>query len=275
MGNFGYGQQSPYDTATEFDTIAFICRQMMARMSTMKLVKVVKVDAGAGTVDVLPLVNQIDGNNNATPHGTVFGLPFFRLQGGVSAIVCPPKADDVGFVVCADRDISNVKANKKQSNPGSFRQFDLADGIYVGGVLNADPTQHITFADDGITIVSEHGVTATVGDAQVKLTTTSTAVKFGANAEVDLTASSVVLKFGGVNITIDVSGIHLNGAVILNGVASGIAGAIDFGTSSITTTGPINGGAITGASVTGGGKDLATHIHGGVTSGGSNSGPPV
>lgn len=165
MNEFGYGQMSLDDASSEVNAIAFMIRAMMARMSTMKLVKVIAVHPGdgdpgpAGTVDVLPLVNQVDGNNNSMPHGTVYGIPWFRIQGGGAAIICDPAVDDVGYVVVSDRDISAVKTSGgKQSNPGSFRKFDLADGIYVGGCLNAAPTSYVRFkADGGLKIVDGHG----------------------------------------------------------------------------------------------------------------------
>ncbi len=162
-GAIGYGQMEPQDSGSDFNTMMFVVRQMTAQMDTVKLVKVIAVHAGsgtppaAGTVDVLPLVNQIDGNGNATEHGTVFGIPFFRLQGGTAAVILDPKVDDIGYVVVSDRDISNVKSTKKQANPGSFRKYDVADGIYVGSVLMAAPTQYVQFTDDGIKIADKSG----------------------------------------------------------------------------------------------------------------------
>lgn len=186
----GYGQQRPSDSDSDLNAISFVVSQMMARMSTMKLVKVVAVHgngevAAPGTVDVLPLVNQVDGNNNATAHGTVYGVPWWRLQGGPCAVVCDPRVDDIGYVVVSDRDISNVKANRKQSNPGSFRQYDLADGVYVGGVLNLAPTCYILFKEDGyFKLVDAHGnVLETTADGFVltgKLTVTGNVAVTGA-----------------------------------------------------------------------------------------------
>lgn len=162
MSDFGYGQMTPWDSSDDVNVIAFIVRQMMARMSTMKLVQVVAVagggpSAGPGTVSVQPLVSQVDGNNNATPHGVVNGIPWARPQGGLSAIIVDPKAGDIGYVVAADRDISNVKAIRKMATPGSLRHFSLSDGIYVGGVLGAAPTQYLLFGDDGLVILDLHG----------------------------------------------------------------------------------------------------------------------
>lgn len=158
---FGYGQQTPYDTTDPLAEITFIVRQMISQLSTMKLVQVKAVHGGglapAGTVDVLPLVQQIDGNGNAQPHGIVPGLPWSRMQGGSNAIICDPVVGDIGYVIAADRDISSVKANLKQSTPGSLRRFDIADGIYVGGCLNPKPTQYIQFTVTGIVISDMNG----------------------------------------------------------------------------------------------------------------------
>lgn len=167
-GSFGYGQQDPNDAASDYNIYSFIVERMMAQMSTMKLVKVVAVNgngtfAAPGTVDVLPLVSQLDGNNNATPWVTVYGIPWFRLQAGRNAVICDPKVDDIGFVVASDRDISNVKSTKKAAVPGSNRKFSIADGIYIGGILAADdPTQYIAFTDDGITITVPNGKKVTI-----------------------------------------------------------------------------------------------------------------
>lgn len=107
-----------------------------------------------GTVNVLPLVNQIDGSipPNSQPHITVYGLPYLRVQGGSNAVIIDPQPGDIGIAVFASRDISGVKATKAQANPGSQRSYDFADGIYMGGVLNGSPTRYIQFSGAGITI---------------------------------------------------------------------------------------------------------------------------
>jgi len=135
-------------------------------MATTTVVKVVSVSnsggvSPVGTVNVQPLVNQINGIGDGTPHGIVYGLPYFRLQGGADAIILDPKAGDIGIAVFCSRDISGVKSTKKISNPGSYRKFDWADGLYIGGVLNGTPSQYVRFASDGIYIVSPSKVTVT------------------------------------------------------------------------------------------------------------------
>lgn len=159
--NSGYGQATPDDSSDEFTVAAFIVRQMMAEMSTMKLVQVNAVTGGgvapAGTVTVTPLVSQIDGNGYGTAHQKLPPIPWSRVQGGKNAIICDPQVGDIGYVVAADRDISVVKSTLAAALPGSRRQFDIADGVYAGGCLNVAPNQYLIFTTAGVRLVDANG----------------------------------------------------------------------------------------------------------------------
>jgi hypothetical protein len=180
MADFGYGHEIPNDSGSDFNAIAFVVSQMTAKMDTAKLVQVQAVHggglAGAGTVDVLPLVQQIDGNGYGTPHGTVYGLPWSRIQGGKNAIICDPQVGDTGYVVAADRDISVLKnqspgaVTTKGYLPGSRRRFSIADGIYAGGCLNVAPNQYLIFTATGVRLVDMNGNSFAMGPTGVTWT---------------------------------------------------------------------------------------------------------
>ena len=167
MSDFGYSQLEPGDTASRYGTLAFMINQILGRVRTVCLVKVVAVNGGGsapvGTVDVQPITNMTDGVGNSQQHGTVHGMPYFRVQGGANAIIVDPVVGDVGVAVIADRDISSNKANKGIANPGSNRRFDLADGIYLGGVLNGTPDQYLAFTADGLQLLDKNGNQLTQG----------------------------------------------------------------------------------------------------------------
>lgn len=173
----GYkGAQDPSSSTSDFNAHAFLIRQILSQVSTATLVqiKVVTNSGGispVGFVDVLPLVNQVDGNNNAMPHGVVHNVPYFRLQGGTNAVILDPQVGDIGICLFADRDISAVKKNKAASMPGSRRRFDMADGLYIGGVLNGTPTQYVAFASGGITVVSPTKVTVQAPNVEMDAST--------------------------------------------------------------------------------------------------------
>ena len=171
MSDVGYTQQEPSDTASDYNTDVFVIEQIIGKLRTCSIVKVLAVTnnggvSPVGSVDVQPMINYVDGIGNAAPHGTIFGLPYFRLQGGTTAIIIDPKINDIGIVVISDRDISAVKNTQSISNPGSAREFDLADGIYIGGILNGIPVQYIQFDSLGnlnITVTAAVNIVAPGG----------------------------------------------------------------------------------------------------------------
>ena len=166
-----YGGQRDFTSDTSpYNAIEFVVRMMMGGMATTAVVQVKSVEpavlgANTGVVSVRPMVNQIDNQGVSIPHGEIFNLPYFRLQGGTNAVIIDPVVGDIGFCVIASRDISGVKATRQVSNPGSKRRFDLADGIYIGGILNGAPVQYVAFTEAGITVKSPGTVTIDAPDA--------------------------------------------------------------------------------------------------------------
>jgi hypothetical protein len=158
--NVATGRMPPAAVWGEVNNALFLIQQQLAKIQTATLVKVVNVTnsgevAPVGFVDVVPLVNQIDGLGNATPHATIHNVPYHRIQGGQNAIIIDPTVGDIGICLFCSRDISKIKTTKTASNPGSFRMFDYGDGLYIGGVLNGIPNQYVAFSSSGITIHSE------------------------------------------------------------------------------------------------------------------------
>lgn len=233
-------QQQNLTTATEYALIQFVVQQLLSRVATCTMVRVVACsnDGGlspVGTVDVQPVINMIAGDESAWAHGQLFKLPYIRAQGGSNAIILDPKPGDVGLACFASRDISaaksesgvaHIKAADPQApgvNPGSARQFDMSDGLYIGGLLNGTPTQFVQFNDDGIRIHSPILVRVEAPEIELE-----------ADTAVTITAPDIALD-GDVTVS---------GTVVAQG------------------------------NVTGQGTSLHTHTHTGVTAGGGTSGPP-
>ena len=160
-GSLGAGQQYPEDSNSDYTVICFIIAQKIALLETMTPVQVVTVHPGTGTppsvgtVDVQLLVSMLDGSGNAVKQGIVYGIPYFRLQGGPWAVVCDPAENDFGYIVSASRDISKVKSNPGIQNPGSLRKYSFSDGIYMGGCLNETPAATIWLKSDGSFVITD------------------------------------------------------------------------------------------------------------------------
>jgi hypothetical protein len=174
------GNQNTDSGTSEFNAQSFLIESILSKVNTCTLVKIHAVSNNdttdpVGFVDVVPMVNQIDGAGNIVPHGIIYHCCYSRMQGGTNAIILDPKVGDIGVCVFADKDISSVQINKKVSNPGSYRRFDMADGIYLFGVLNGTPTQYVQFVNNGsqelINIVSPAKITITAPEVDINAST--------------------------------------------------------------------------------------------------------
>lgn len=255
------GQQKPSSTWGEFNNIAFMVQQAIGKLQTATLVKIEKCTNSGGLspvgfVDVTPLVNQLDAAGNPTPHVTIFNVPYFRLQGGKNAIIIDPEPGDIGVAVFASRDLTKVKATRGAANPGSFRQYSFADGLYLGGMLNAVPEQYVQFAPAGIRIHSPVKIKLDAPDILLEAQTVEI------NASTSTTITTPTFTVNGVTI-------H-NGDTTHNGFTTMAGGIAQTGGGAATFSGSMN---VTG-DVTAAGTSVHTHTHGGVQPGGGSTGSP-
>jgi hypothetical protein len=147
----------------EMSLMRFIARQEVNGLATATLVEVVAVEGD--TVDVKPLVKQVDGAKNGIDHGIIHGLPWFAMRAGPCVIRIAPRVGDIGAAVFCHSDISGVKANKKASVPGSGRRYDWSDGLYFGGFLpKAAATTIIEIDAEGNVSITAPAVNITVTD---------------------------------------------------------------------------------------------------------------
>lgn len=129
-------------------------RFLKSKVNTAILVKVDSVDPGAvgpvGTLTCTPLVAGMDGDGNAIPAQPIHNVPYLRIQGGVAALILDPMPGDLGLAVTCQRDVSSAKKSKGPANPGSFRFFDQADSLYLGGFLNDKPEIYLELTQEGV-----------------------------------------------------------------------------------------------------------------------------
>jgi hypothetical protein len=161
------GQLTPWSTWGAYNQTAFVVQQLLSKVQTATLVQVVSCSnngglSPVGTVNVKPCVNQVDSAGNPYPHTTIFNVPYLRMFGGNggNAVILDPEPGDIGVAVFASRDLTQVKSTQSPANPGSARQYDFSDALYLGGMLNGGtPTQYIQFNSSGLKIVSPTKIT--------------------------------------------------------------------------------------------------------------------
>jgi hypothetical protein len=229
--------EQAFTAASDYHALTFVIQQLLGGVATHHLVKVVSCTnngglAPYGFVDVIPLVSQVAGDGQAVPHGTLYRLPYFRLQGGKNAVIMDPEKGDIGLAAFCSRDISSVKANPQAAvnNPGtppsSARKFSMADGVYFGGFLNAQPDQYVQFSSTGVTVKSPHKVRVEAPTIELV-------------GDVNQTNGNVTMAQ-----TLDVTG-NIHGAATITGDSDVVSGTIHLKThkhTGVQTGGGTSGG---------------------------------
>lgn len=233
------GQQNFSTSASEYNAESFRTMRQIMRLNTAEPVQVVAFHAnagGIGTVDVLPLVRLVAGNEQTLDQSQLFELPVMRVQAGANALIIDPQPGDIGLAVYAMRDIEAVKATRGGPvNPASARCYDKGDGFYIGGFLNKTPARYVKVSDSGVEI---EGV-----------------------AKVAMHGQNVTITAEG-KITLDAPVVEITGTLTQTG-------AKGSGASSFT-----GGFTNTGGSIVSNGITLESHTHGGVEPGGGSTGGP-
>lgn len=240
------GQQDYNTDASPYNASEFQIQQALRKINTAEPVRVTGVNPGkvgkAGTVTVQPIVNLVTGTGEGMAQSALFSLPYLRIQGGENAVIVDPKPGDVGLAVYAMRDTEQMKQGAgEECNPGSARCYSKGDGFYLGGFLNKTPKRYVWIEDDGITLDDGAG-----GKIELK------------NGKLTITAP------GGIESSSPTE-VHNTPALTMGG-----SGA----TATMNANMQVNGSVTSTGDQTAGGISQMSHVHTGVTSGGSTTGGP-
>lgn len=180
--------------ASDFSALNAVITRLLSGRRTIVPVQVQGVSGAGlnpvGTVDVQPLVHQQDASGRIMSHGVLYNVPYFRLQGGTRAVILDPAHGDIGLALVADRDIFNVKTARASAAPGSFRQQNMADALYIGGFLNGTPQDYLWFTENGITLKTSGTVSI---DAPKTHLTGSVSIDGSLTVSKDATAQGISL----------------------------------------------------------------------------------
>ena len=142
---------------SQYNALSFMIQQAIReQVNTCIICKVVGVSDGY--VDVLPLVTQVSGKDEAIAPTTLYKLPYMRYHAGVAAVILDPVVGDIGLAVFAGKDCSNVKVGTSEPvPPASFRDNSMANGFYIGGFLNQAPSVFIELTQGGAVNITAPG----------------------------------------------------------------------------------------------------------------------
>lgn len=227
-------------------------------MSTLRVAMpgiIQSFDPDMVTCVVQPALKGADTDSAGNPASLDLALlvdvPVVFQRGGGVTLTFPVKAGDECLVIFADRCIDFWWQNGGVQEPVDSRQHSLSDAFAIVGPQSQAKK---------ITGISMTG-------AQLRTDDGAAFVEVSAGHDITVKTPGKLLASaeGGTEITSPT--IVLNGAVTINGSLSQGMGASGGGA---TMLGPIS---VTN-DVTAGGKSLQNHVHGGVQTGGGQTGKP-
>lgn len=215
-----------------YQSLLFLINSVVNNVNTAELVKVIAVDEAKKEIDVIPIVAKPDSEGQRIEPAPIYGIKYIEWQYGTNAIIATPVINDIGLLVVCTKDISSIDSGLV----GSYRRYNLADGIYFGGLcgFNATPTQFIKFDENGIEVTSPTALTINTPIATVNAQTSATIIAgetatITAGQTATISAQSVVLGSSGGTM----KPIALDGDVVLNGQQQ-VIGTIKSSSTAVT-----------------------------------------
>lgn len=141
--NSNFEQNFDHGRAQEFMILTLLRKLHTATI--VQVQSVTPISASVGVVQVIPMVVDVATNGLVVAQSPIYAVPYFRLQGGSSAVILDPVKGDIGLAVFAERDITGIVQTQQAGPAPTARDHSSADGLYIGGFLNGAPTQWVHF----------------------------------------------------------------------------------------------------------------------------------
>jgi phage baseplate assembly protein gpV len=239
--------------------------KLLQRTDDMLPAKVIAYNRVTNRAQVQPLIVTVTTDNVQVPKAQIASVPVYQAGAGGYVISFPVQAGDLGWIKANDRDISLFLKNYSQAAPNTQRKHKFSDAVFIPDSFMKDVT--INSEDDANLVIQTKDGTVRVAIWSSKVKVTAPTVEIVGGTEISFTAPQVTIT-ASTNITLDTPLTTITGA-IEGGTNPMYAQTTTFN-GDITTTGDM----AADGDVTADGVSLHNHTHGGVQTGGGNTGVP-
>lgn len=248
------------------------------RWEDMLPAKVIAYDRATNRAQIQPLINIVDTLNERIERPQSASMPVLQAGAGNCVISFNLLPGDLGWIKANDRDISSFLKNYAQSDPATQRTHSFKDAVFIPDSFMR--SVNIAGEDTSNMTIQTNDGNVRIAIYPDKIKITAPTIEMAAE-NIDMTASTKIsMAAPQIEMTASTS-------VSIDTPLTTIAGAVESGTNpsypntaqfngNIDTTGNISAnGTVTGSTdVVAGGIALRTHTHGGVQTGGGNTGVP-
>lgn len=238
--NQGKPSFNPANSTNETGIFQEILKKFAKEFDVCLPAVVISYNRNTNIVTLQPAIDVVTTEGNKIQRAEV-KVPVHTLAGGGFFFNFPLNEGDTGYILACDRDISIFKQNLEISNPNTNRYHCFEDSFFI-----PDKIRNFTIEeeDEGAVVLSSLN-----GTSKISLFSDKIVLK---SSEIYLTTPRAIFS--------DVVEIPYPQFGNTPTAIGGARADVDYDTSGNVVSGTV---------------DLATHIHSGVTSGGSNTGEPV
>lgn len=211
--------------------------------------KVIAYNRATNRAQVQPLIVMVTTNNEQVPRAQIASVPVFQAGAGNFVISFPVNPGDLGWIKANDRDISLFLKNYAQTAPNTQRKHKFSDAVFIPDSFMKDV---VINSEDAANLVIQ-----TI-DGTVRVAIWADKVK--------ITAPQVILD---TPLTTCTGDLLVEGDVSIDGTTELTGDVTVHNDMLIENDLDVDGEANIG------GIPFSTHVHGGVQSGGSNTGVPT
>lgn len=235
---------NPSNTTTVAGMLREVLHNFLMDVDDMLPAQVLSYDRASNVAKVRPLIMVVGTDLQNLSRAEVSSVPVLQIGGGSFMLNFPINPGDLGWIKANDRDISHYKQSLADSPPNTYRKHDFSDGLFIPQVMR---NWTINAEDSGNVVLS-----TVDGTQRIAIATDHVKITSSANIILDAPLTTIT----GNIVTGTGTGTHtaiFNGNMTLNG--------------QLTATVDVVAGA--------GNISLVHHVHGGVLTGGGNTGAPV
>lgn len=211
---------NPADVNDQSGLIDFFLQKNAADIQKVIPAKIISYDRNLNRATIQILTLFLTSTGQKLQMKSIPNIPVLTLAGGGFVLSFPVQAEQIGFLLASDRDISLLKQNLTSYTPATNRQHQYEDSIFIPLNLNGFTVNE---ADANALLISSL-------DGATKLSIQ--------NNLITMTAANVVI----------------NGNTIVNGTLTAtdtITSNVDVVADTISTKRHLHGGVTTGSGTTG------------------------
>ena len=148
-------------------------------------------------VQVQPLINLLNTNNQEIPRGQIAQIPVCQIGGGGFVLRFNLNPGDLGLILANDRDISLFTQTWEQAPPNTMRIKSFSDSVFLP----------LAFTDVIVNSEDQSNITLQTEDGSIRISLFSDRIKITGDVEIDgtLTVDDRIIGLGdiasGGNIT--------------------------------------------------------------------------